>query len=139
MFQFSLHIGLTSLVCVIVSCHKVITYNIVYANCIIHLQLCAIMYSLYFHTRSLAIQELNIFPLFFNRLWAQYLQPLKDKMTTMRDVNNIAKFNGQNLPTWKLGCWILFQQHDLVKLVIGEETLPVEVLHTAYSTHSNRC
>ncbi|EFX61180.1 hypothetical protein DAPPUDRAFT_340491 [Daphnia pulex] len=47
-------------------------------------------------------------------------------MTTMRDVSNIAKFNGQNLPTWKLGCWILFQQHNLVKLVIGEETLPVE-------------
>ncbi|XP_032780122.2 uncharacterized protein LOC116918511 [Daphnia magna] len=47
-------------------------------------------------------------------------------MTTMRNVSNIAKFNGQNLLTWKLGCWILFQQHDLVKLVTGEEILPVE-------------
>jgi hypothetical protein len=57
----------------------------------------------------------------------------------MRDVSNIAKFNGKNLPTWKSGSWVLFQQHDLVKLVAGEDTPSVEVLHTAYSTHSNRC
>jgi hypothetical protein len=69
----------------------------------------------------------NTISLFLNRLWAQYLQLFENKMTTMRDVSNIAKFNGQNLPTWKLGCWILFQQQNLVKLVIGEETLPVEV------------
>lgn len=64
--------------------------------------------------------------LLINRLWAQYLQLFESKMTTMRDVSNIAKFIGQNLPTLKLGCWILFQQHNLVKLVIGEDPLPVE-------------
>ena len=84
------------------------------------------------------IREYNCFSLLINRLWAQYLQPLKDKMTTTRDVSNIAKFNGQNLPTWKLGCWILFQQHGLVKIVTGEEKLPVEVPYAMRSTHSNR-
>ncbi|XP_059352859.1 uncharacterized protein LOC132088296 [Daphnia carinata] len=47
-------------------------------------------------------------------------------MNSMRDVNHIAKFNGQNFPLWKLGFWILLQQHELVKIVTGDETIPVE-------------
>ena len=85
------------------------------------LQLCVAQCPLYVIQEASHYQKYSCFSLFINRLWAQYLQPLKDKMTTTRDVSNIAKFNGQNLPTWKLGCWILFQQHDLVKLVTGEE------------------
>lgn len=50
-------------------------------------------------------------------------------MNSMRDVNHIAKFNGQNFPLWKLGFWILLQQHELVKIVTGEETIPVEVYY----------
>ena len=101
-------------------------------------QLCIAPCSLYFVQEASLYQRIQCFSLFFNRLWAQYLQPLKDKMTTTRDVSNIAKFNGQNLPTWKLGCWILFQQHGLVKIVTGEEKLPVEVPYAMRSTHSNR-
>jgi hypothetical protein len=40
----------------------------------------------------------------------------------------IVKFNGQNFPIWKFGFWILLEQHDLVKIVNGEEPLPAEVL-----------
>jgi len=65
----------------------------------------------------------------FNRLWAQYLKPFNYKMNSMRDVNHIAKFNGQNFPLWKLGFWILLQQHELVNVVTGEEAIPVEVFY----------
>ena len=56
------------------------------------------------------------------------------KMNSMRDVNHIAKFNGQNFPLWKLGFWILLQQHDLVKVVTGEERVPTEVHSNIYLT-----
>jgi hypothetical protein len=49
-------------------------------------------------------------------------------MSTTRDVSHIVKFNGQNFPLWKFGFWILLEQHDLVKVVNGEETKPAEVL-----------
>ncbi|EFX68992.1 hypothetical protein DAPPUDRAFT_329562 [Daphnia pulex] len=52
-------------------------------------------------------------------------------MNSMRDVNHIAKFNGQNFPLWKLGFWILLQQHELVKVVTGEEQVPTEIRNEA--------
>jgi hypothetical protein len=56
-----------------------------------------------------------------------YLRPVNYKMNTTRDVGHIVKFNGQNFPLWKFGFWILLEQHELVKIVNGEETLPAEV------------
>ncbi|EFX69717.1 hypothetical protein DAPPUDRAFT_328780 [Daphnia pulex] len=47
---------------------------------------------------------------------------------TTRDVGHIVKFNGQIFPLWKFGFWILLEQHDLVKIVNGEEALPAEAL-----------
>ena len=64
----------------------------------------------------------------FNKLWAQYHQPPQYRMTTMtRDVSHIAKFNGQNFALWKFGCWLLLEQHNLVKSVTGEDEMPAEV------------
>ncbi|EFX60424.1 hypothetical protein DAPPUDRAFT_335029, partial [Daphnia pulex] len=48
---------------------------------------------------------------------------------TTRDVGHIVKFNGQNFPLWKFGFWILLEQHDLVKIVNGEQALPAEALN----------
>ncbi|EFX63412.1 hypothetical protein DAPPUDRAFT_335496 [Daphnia pulex] len=50
-------------------------------------------------------------------------------MSTLREVSHIAKFNGQNFPLWKFGCWLLLEQHQLVKIVNGQERLPVETLN----------
>ncbi|EFX64403.1 hypothetical protein DAPPUDRAFT_334238, partial [Daphnia pulex] len=50
-------------------------------------------------------------------------------MSTLREVSHIAKFNGQNFPLWKFGCWLLLEQHQLVKIVNGQERLPAETLN----------
>ena len=56
----------------------------------------------------------------------------------MRDVGHIAKFNGQNFSLWKFGCWLLLEQHNLVKVVNGEEPIPVEVF-LLLEMYANRC
>ena len=45
-----------------------------------------------------------------------------------RDVSHIAKFNGQNFALWKFGCWLLLEQHNLVKVVTGEDKMPAEII-----------
>ena len=48
-----------------------------------------------------------------------------------REVSHVVKFNGINFPIWKFGCWLKLEQHNLVKIVTGEETKPVKVtIHT---------
>ena len=60
--------------------------------------------------------------------------------STLRDVSHIAKFNGQNFPIWKFGCWLLLEQHGLVPIVEGQERIPVQVeVLTTHNLHSNRC
>ena len=53
-------------------------------------------------------------------------------MSTLREVSHIAKFNGQNFPLWKFGCWLLLEQHQLVKIVNGQERFPAEVRCTKF-------
>ena len=49
-------------------------------------------------------------------------------MSKLKDAAHIAKFDGSNFSLWKFGCWLLLEQHDLVKVVEGQELLPVEVI-----------
>ncbi len=62
------------------------------------------------------------------RLWAQWT-PSKDKMANSptREVSHVIKFNGKNFPLWKFGCWLKLEQHDLMHIVNGNETLPEQV------------
>jgi hypothetical protein len=56
-------------------------------------------------------------------------------MSNSKDVTHIAKFDGQNYSLWKLGLWVLLEQHDLIKLVTGDEAIPATVKH--FSHYSN--
>ena len=47
---------------------------------------------------------------------------------TSKDVSHIVKFDGGNFPFWKFQVWLVLEQHDLVDLVIGEETIPIEAI-----------
>jgi hypothetical protein len=44
-----------------------------------------------------------------------------------KDINHIVKFDGSNVPLWKLGCWLMLEQHNLIPIVDGSETIPNEV------------
>jgi hypothetical protein len=44
-----------------------------------------------------------------------------------KDINHIVKFDGRNFPLWKLGCWLMLEQHNLIPVVDGSETIPNEV------------
>lgn len=60
--------------------------------------------------------------------------------STSKDVSHITKFDGTNFPLWKLGCWLLMEQHDLIAVVDGSRPLPAEVTHVSLNlmryTHS---
>lgn len=43
-------------------------------------------------------------------------------------ISHIAKYDGQNFSLWKLGLWVLLEEHNLIQIVTGEETLPDEVI-----------
>lgn len=45
-------------------------------------------------------------------------------MNTSKDVSHIAKFDGQNYSLWKLGLWVLLEQHGLIDIVTGDNTIP---------------
>ena len=47
--------------------------------------------------------------------------------STLREVSHIAKFDGANFPIWKLGLWVLLEQHNLIEIVTGELKIPDEV------------
>ena len=51
----------------------------------------------------------------------------KMSSTTLREVSHIAKFDGTNFPVWKLGLWVLLEQHSLIDIVTGVSGLPPEV------------
>ena len=57
-------------------------------------------------------------------------------MNYHKDVAHIAKFDGQNYSLWKLGLWVLLEQHDLINVVTGEDTIPETV--TIY-IHNVQC
>jgi hypothetical protein len=48
-------------------------------------------------------------------------------MSTHRETAHIAKYDGQNYSLWKLGLFVLFEQHNLTDLVTGEQLIPKEV------------
>ena len=48
-------------------------------------------------------------------------------MSTHRETAHIAKYDGQNYSLWKLGLFVLFEQHNLTDLVTGEQPIPKEV------------
>ncbi|KZR98137.1 Uncharacterized protein APZ42_006578 [Daphnia magna] len=45
-------------------------------------------------------------------------------MNTSKYVSHVAKFDGQNYSLWKLGLWVLLEQHDLIDIVTGGYTIP---------------
>jgi predicted DCC family thiol-disulfide oxidoreductase YuxK len=49
--------------------------------------------------------------------------------STLREVSHIAKFDGTNFPLWKLGLWVLLEQHNLIEIVTGTSKIPDEVKH----------
>ena len=67
--------------------------------------------------------------LYSNRLWAQprATKP-KDKMNSAQnEFANVAEYDGQNFSLWKLGLWVLLEQHGLIEVVTGEEPIPPRV------------
>lgn len=55
-----------------------------------------------------------------------YLTKLYKMSSTLREVSHIAKFDGTNFPLWKLGLWVLLEQHNLIELVTGTSKIPSE-------------
>ena len=49
-------------------------------------------------------------------------------MNTSKDVSHIAKFDGQNYSLWKLGLWVLLEQHNLIDIVTGDYPIPEMVI-----------
>ena len=43
-----------------------------------------------------------------------------------RDTSHIEKFNGANFPQWKYDIFLLLEQHSLLDIVEGSETMPPE-------------
>lgn len=52
--------------------------------------------------------------------------------STLKEVSHIAKYDGKNFSLWKLGLWVLLEQHELIKIVTGDEKIPEEVRPTQY-------
>ncbi|KAI9562434.1 hypothetical protein GHT06_009864 [Daphnia sinensis] len=44
-------------------------------------------------------------------------------MNTSKDVSHIVKLDGQN-SLWKLGIWVLLEQHNLIDIITGDYTIP---------------
>jgi predicted PP-loop superfamily ATPase len=57
-------------------------------------------------------------------------------MSTLREVSHIANFNGQNFLLWKFGCWLLLEQHQLVKILNGQERFPAEIIREGVVTNT---
>ncbi|EFX64968.1 hypothetical protein DAPPUDRAFT_333648 [Daphnia pulex] len=45
---------------------------------------------------------------------------------TSSQTSHIAKYDGRNYSLWKLGLWVLLEEHNLIDIVTGEDTLPDE-------------
>lgn len=45
-------------------------------------------------------------------------------MSSSKETAHIASYDGINFSLWKLGLWVLLEQHDLIGIVQGEELLP---------------
>ncbi|KAI9554976.1 hypothetical protein GHT06_020265 [Daphnia sinensis] len=45
-------------------------------------------------------------------------------MSSSKETAHIAPYDGINFSLWKLGLWVLLEQHDLIGIVQGEELLP---------------
>jgi hypothetical protein len=73
---------------------------------------------------------------FINRLWAQYLIPVIDNIQDEFNARcqSYCQVQWSEFPLWELGFWILLQQHELVKVVTGEERVPTEVYSNIYLT-----
>jgi hypothetical protein len=56
-----------------------------------------------------------------------------------KDVSHVVKLDGTNFPFWKFQIFFAFEQHDLLKIVIGDETKPslVNAVDAQGVSHSN--
>ncbi|KZS02048.1 Uncharacterized protein APZ42_001066, partial [Daphnia magna] len=45
-------------------------------------------------------------------------------MSNSKETAHIATYDGINFSVWKLGLWVLLEQHNLFGIVQGEELLP---------------
>jgi hypothetical protein len=45
-------------------------------------------------------------------------------MSSSKETAHIAPYDGINFSLWKLGLWVLLEQHELIGLVQGEELQP---------------
>ncbi|EFX62946.1 hypothetical protein DAPPUDRAFT_336172, partial [Daphnia pulex] len=45
-------------------------------------------------------------------------------MSSSKETAHIAPYDGINFSLWKLGLWVLLEQHDLIGIVQGEELQP---------------
>ena len=46
--------------------------------------------------------------------------------SAQRDVSHIAKYDEANFSLWKLGLFVLLEQHDLIDVTTGVDILPVQ-------------
>ena len=56
-----------------------------------------------------------------------------------KDVSHVVKFDGTHFPFWKFQIFLAFEQHNLLKIVIGDETKPnlVNAVDAHGVSHSN--
>ncbi|KZS04595.1 Uncharacterized protein APZ42_032417 [Daphnia magna] len=56
-----------------------------------------------------------------------------------KDVSNVLKFDGNNFPFWKFQIFLAFEQHNLLKIFIGDETKPavINAVDAQGVSHSN--
>lgn len=43
------------------------------------------------------------------------------------EASNIAEYDGHNFSLWKLGLFVLLEEHELIDVVTGDELIPEEV------------
>lgn len=48
----------------------------------------------------------------------------ENNMSSSKETAHIAPYDGINFSLWKLGLWVLLEQHDLIGIVQGEELQP---------------
>jgi hypothetical protein len=61
-------------------------------------------------------------------------------MTTipLKDVGHLTKFDGSNFTRWQQGLFLTLEQHDLLNIVNGTETKPIEVITDLFSDISHK-
>ena len=66
-------------------------------------------------------------------------QRSKLKKLPSKDVSHVVKFDGTNIPFWKFQIFLAFEQHNLLKIVIEDETKPslVNAVDAQGVSHSN--